>query len=421
MAQLMNHPESQKIVAKANLIQPIQNLAIAKFKDKTICLIANEIIKNLSSPSQLNDKEVHEALKSKIDKEEEDKKKAAIAKKKAMMAKRMKHTASNKFAKMAQEIKEDEDKGPKCIVCHEGYLKKPNEILGAYTYNKKCIFSELVGGNFENIRKQTGFITVTQFNAIHLVCHQESCRADANMRPAKREWEGAQIRNQHTKCNNLIPLRGGEINMSSYGQTIDRYLKLIKQQTVNFEGDAFKTLLWDIKDILRKLVYGESFSRDTHGGGPEDNLKLLPHLILMAIYLLQNKGNQLKEDGSYDIESKLVKYLENSGKKQNLEEEKSAMEYEEEEKKDDAKGTKTQNEQVQIDNFLYYLVAAFITKPWKEWEKLKIGFFNALGRVAGNIQSLPSEENQNFSLQALPEGGLTDREKNFLLHTQPLL
>lgn len=61
------------------------------------------------------------ALKSKIDKEEEDKKKAAAAKKKALMAQRMKNSASNKFAKMAQGIQEEEEKGPKCLVCHEGY------------------------------------------------------------------------------------------------------------------------------------------------------------------------------------------------------------------------------------------------------------------------------------------------------------
>jgi len=284
-----------------------------------------------------------------------------------------------------------------------------------YTYTKKTIFSELVGANFENIRKQNGFLTVTQFNAIHLSCHNESCRADANMRPAKKEWEGAQIRNQHTKCNNLFPLKGGQIGIQAYGQTVDRYLKIVKQQVVNFDGDTFKTLLWDLKDVFRKLTYGESFSRDTHGGGPEDNLKLLPHLMLMAIYVLQNKGNSLKEDGSYEIESKLAKYLECSGKK-GLEEEKSAMEYEEEEKKEDVKGTKSQNEQVQIDNFLFYLVAALVVKPWKDWKALRLGFVNALGRTAANIASLPAEDQSGFSLKAQPEGGLKDRERNFLLH-----
>jgi E3 ubiquitin-protein ligase UBR4 len=47
--------------------------------------------------------------------------------------------------KDATELKMDEDKGPKCIVCHEGYSKKPTDILGVYTYSKKAALVELVG------------------------------------------------------------------------------------------------------------------------------------------------------------------------------------------------------------------------------------------------------------------------------------
>lgn len=102
--------------------------------------------------------------------------------------------------------------------------------------------------------------------------------------------------------------------MSAYGQTMDRYFKTISSQIVNFEGDHFRASVWDLKDIFRKLVYKESYSRDTHGGGPEDNLKLIPHMILSIVYVLQNKGNNLKEDGSYDVEAKLARYLEDCGR-----------------------------------------------------------------------------------------------------------
>jgi len=74
--------------------------------------------------------------------------------------------------------------------------------------------------------------------------------------------------------------------MSSYGSAVDKYLKQIKQHVVNFEVDHFKTVIWDLKDVFRKLVYAESFSRDTQGGGPEDNLKIIPHLTMVAIYAL---------------------------------------------------------------------------------------------------------------------------------------
>jgi hypothetical protein len=67
----------------------------------------------------------------------------------------------------------------------------------------------------------------------------------------------------------------------------------------------------------------------------------------MAIYVLQNKGNQLKEDGTYEIEAKLNSFMENCGKAVHFEEVKQSQEYEEEEKKD--KEGKTQHETFLVD------------------------------------------------------------------------
>lgn len=36
-----------------------------------------------------------------------------------------------------------EETGPKCIVCLEGYTKKPTEVLGMYAFVKKIKISEL--------------------------------------------------------------------------------------------------------------------------------------------------------------------------------------------------------------------------------------------------------------------------------------
>jgi hypothetical protein len=30
-----------------------------------------------------------------------------------------------------------EETGPKCVACDDGYMSKPNEILGLYVYSKK--------------------------------------------------------------------------------------------------------------------------------------------------------------------------------------------------------------------------------------------------------------------------------------------
>jgi len=43
------------------------------------------------------------------------------------------------------------------------------------------------------------------------------------MKNPKKEWDGAAIRNDHTKCNNLFPIRGGNLRLDDYGSTVDRY------------------------------------------------------------------------------------------------------------------------------------------------------------------------------------------------------
>ena len=59
-----------------------------------------------------------------------------------------------------------EDEPISCVVCHEGYIKKPTELLGVYLYTK----SYPIKGN-DTIGSATvskGYSSVTYFNAIHL-------------------------------------------------------------------------------------------------------------------------------------------------------------------------------------------------------------------------------------------------------------
>jgi E3 ubiquitin-protein ligase UBR4 len=118
---------------------------------------------------------------------------------------------ANKFIKHVVEKEKDlEETGPKCIVCQEGYTKKATEVLGMYVFSKRlkiCEVSEAAGG-FTNT---VGYTTVTHSNFIHFTCHQNAHRADQQMKNPKKEWEGAAIRNDHTKCNNLFPLKGGNL------------------------------------------------------------------------------------------------------------------------------------------------------------------------------------------------------------------
>jgi E3 ubiquitin-protein ligase UBR4 len=76
----------------------------------------------------------------------------------------------NKFIGKLKTEKADEEKGPKCIVCHEGYTKKPHEILGIYVFSKRLKIAELspTGTGFLTT---VGYQTVTHSNFIHFLCH----------------------------------------------------------------------------------------------------------------------------------------------------------------------------------------------------------------------------------------------------------
>ena len=69
-----------------------------------------------------------------------------------------------------------------------------------------------------------GFATVSHFNAIHVSCHAAARRADAALKTPKREWDGAATRNHGTRCNALLPLRGGAaVPDGAYAAACDAY------------------------------------------------------------------------------------------------------------------------------------------------------------------------------------------------------
>ncbi len=49
---------------------------------------------------------------------------------------------------------------------------------------------------------------------------------------------------------------------------------------------SYAYTLHDLKHLLLKFVYERSFSEDSGGGGRESNVKLVPYLIHMALYVL---------------------------------------------------------------------------------------------------------------------------------------
>ena len=52
------------------------------------------------------------------------------------------------------------------------------------------------------------------------------------------------------------------------------------------DHDKVKVMIHDLKSLLKRFAYDESFSRDSHGGGPEHNMHLIPVMMQMIYYLI---------------------------------------------------------------------------------------------------------------------------------------
>ena len=66
---------------------------------------------------------------------------------------------------------------------------------------------------------------------------------------------------------------------------------------------------------MKRLAYEDSFSRDSHGGGPEHNMHLVPFFIQMIIHTLKHNENYNNRGGDsstyfYQEEKKIHDFLE---------------------------------------------------------------------------------------------------------------
>lgn len=247
-----------------------------------LVLLADDIIKNLVNKNMSNDSSVQSTLAQMIDKKKSDQmKKASLAK--ANARKRMLNNKNNnKYLNMLKQVKEEE--GPKCVSCEDGYTNKPTEILGVYVFTKKQNYQELTALGSTH---QIGSTTVTHNNYIHFQCHQAAAKVDYEKQQRIQEWDGATTRNHLTLCNNLFPIRGGDkLTDDAFQNVVDRYFNI--QAKVLGQGDHLrvKQLSHDLKSLLKRFAFEESFSRDSKGGGPEHNMQFIPYMVSMIIHIL---------------------------------------------------------------------------------------------------------------------------------------
>jgi len=285
-----DHKNSQLLIVKNDIIQPIYKLSLAKTSKgpmKPVELLCEIFIEEIVRNSDIC-KEAYEMAQDLIKKTKEEKRIQAEKKKAEIMAKmKLQKTEGMLKPKVDMSIfgetKVEEEKGFSCIVCHEGYKFKPNDILGAYVYGKNCDIRNSENFNEKYIPVQ-GVSNVTHFNLIHLSCHMNAVKAEKSMKQPKSEWEGATIRNSHTKCNNWIPIRGGSVTDGDYMNAMNKYFSNMRGIIKN---DLRKSQIVanDIKFMLKKFAYEENFSHYSHGGGPIHNIQLLPFMIQLALFL----------------------------------------------------------------------------------------------------------------------------------------
>jgi len=183
----------------------------------------------------------------------------------------------------------EEESQLSCIVCYEGYSFMPEELLGIYTFSKQVTLDLADSSSSPYYQHRNGYSTVTHFNVVHVQCHTAATEAERKMRVPKEEWEGATLRNSQTKCNNLFPILGPKSRLEAYEMQVDVYWANL-QRVCKAIQPRFVLLSHDLKSLLLKYADEESFSEESRGGARESNIKFIPFLVQMGLFLLGEKG-----------------------------------------------------------------------------------------------------------------------------------
>jgi E3 ubiquitin-protein ligase UBR4 len=198
----------------------------------------------------------------------------------------------------------EEETGLVCIICREGAVFKPKELLGTYVFLKRApLYDRCAGGpsHFASAPGQTsrsdhGFSMVTHFSVIHYACHQAAAKHDRALRPPKEEWEGALIRNSETRCNSLLPLRtrGDAVPAPVYSGAVQQFFsdaqKIVGRMDAPFQSQYHAHAL---RMLITRYANETTFNEDAKGGGPESNISVVPYMAQVILHLLdQNEGHE---------------------------------------------------------------------------------------------------------------------------------
>jgi len=401
---LKSNASSQAVILKHNesnnLIEKIFKLSKTKLKQRNLSILAEGVIESMTFESDLNDKKTHDYVKNLVNAEDSEKKKKAEKRKKAMLARMKKNKMINKKIKY-DDIKEE--KGIRCIICQEGYQESNQDLMGVYVFVKKIIMAadKVISKN-----EEAGYTSVTHFNSIHFKCHRNAYDADSNRKKALSEWDGAQIRNSHTKCNGLFPIKGGSVTEESYRQYVNEYLSNLSYNIFQVSMNKTKVMFYDLMNLVKRLAFEESFSKDSNGGSAEHNINFVPFMIHMTLSIMKDNGellsNKQQDNADKFLEDSLNKIdeLKKSPIDSEVEEQKVAEEIEEEVKimseieedideEDFDALAKTISQK--LDAWMYWSLVASIMSTDDQWNEQKWKFFQVSKHLAKmNSKFLPA-------------------------------
>lgn len=300
--------------------------------------------------------------------------------------------------KLIEEL--PDEVGPACVVCGDGFRCRPEDALAFYVFSRKVPLDLSVGT--QNTSAKTGsdvmvgsvqgssrvelefwsagrgrsssglpsrsasnscYTTVTHLNAIHLACHKEAARVDRTSR--RDEWDGASLRNSQTRCNNLFPVRPpaafkaedaepneeGTIKSAkmSYSAAVDGYFGRLSSLGRTSLSPA-KGVTYDLgRSLLRFADGGTSiFSEHSRGGGPHSNACLIPHLVQLAIYMIEVTPQRPGENNNLFANNAALKTQEAALTKFLMEDE--------------------------VGDVTYYLASAVMLQPLSNWNSSLVRF-----------------------------------------------
>ncbi|XP_037079445.1 E3 ubiquitin-protein ligase UBR4-like [Pollicipes pollicipes] len=198
-----------------------------------------------------------------------------------------------------------DEQGLTCVICREGYKFQPTKVLGIYTYTKRCPLDDAEPKQ----RKTMGYTTVTHFNLVHVDCHMAAVR----LARARDEWESAALQNANTRCNGLLPLWGPQVAESAFAHCLARHNTYLQEST-GHRDVGYQTTVHDLKLLLLRFAQERSFSDDSGGGGPQSNVYIIPHLMHMALYVINSTriGQRELKNVTTQLEATADRWVETS-------------------------------------------------------------------------------------------------------------